>query len=73
MIVALFARRAIQCSRKITRPISQGYARFPRYRPALVRAPVSMARESPGSGDDQSPDGRQAWGDRTVKEERGAT
>jgi hypothetical protein len=29
----------------------------------------SMARESPGSGDDLSPDGRRGWGDRTVKED----
>jgi len=28
-----------------------------------------MARESPGSGDDLSPDWRRAWGDRTVKED----
>jgi len=27
------------------------------------------ARESPGSGDDLSPDGRRGWGDRTVKED----
>jgi hypothetical protein len=30
---------------------------------------ASMARESPGSGDDLSPDGRRAWNDRTVKDE----
>jgi hypothetical protein len=28
-----------------------------------------MARESPGSGDGLSPDGRQGWSDRTVKED----
>jgi len=30
---------------------------------------VSAARESPGSGDDLSPDGRRAWGHRTVRED----
>ena len=30
---------------------------------------VSTARESPGSGDDLSPDGLRAWGDRTVRED----
>jgi hypothetical protein len=30
---------------------------------------LSMARESLGSGDDLSPDGRRSWGDRKVKED----
>jgi len=30
---------------------------------------VSMARESPGSGDDQSPEGRRGWGDRPLRED----
>jgi hypothetical protein len=30
---------------------------------------LSMVRESPGSGDDLSPDGRRSWGDRRVKED----
>jgi hypothetical protein len=37
-----------------------------RVRPAHA---VPAARESPGSGDDLSPDGRRAWGGRTVEED----
>jgi hypothetical protein len=33
------------------------------------RSELSMVRESPGSSDDLSPDGRRSWGDNRVKED----